>query len=122
MLISWSIPSQNRSGRLLVTGLNIGAEHAALKEILDESENTKTTRSMYAETRQERIEVLQAVRDSEWNREMNPLVVHVTTPHVVKHDFSKGYILVLSVYRSHVVSDTILQATLFFSYGIYSKL
>ncbi|KAK1228620.1 hypothetical protein PQX77_008273 [Marasmius sp. AFHP31] len=90
VLISWSIPSERRSGHLVVTGLNVGAEHAALKDILEESENAKTTRSMYSETRQERMEVFRAVRDSEWNMEMDPLVVHVTTPHLVKHDFSKG--------------------------------
>ncbi|KAG7099059.1 hypothetical protein E1B28_000934 [Marasmius oreades] len=89
VLLSWAIPSEGRSGYLHVSGLNIGVGHAALGDILEEAENTKTT-SMYSETRQERLEVFQAIRDSEWNTEMNPLVVHVIAPHIVKHDFSKG--------------------------------
>ncbi|KAL0579376.1 hypothetical protein V5O48_002652 [Marasmius crinis-equi] len=90
VLLSWSIPSEGRSGHLMISDLNVGAGHAALRGLLEESENAKTTRSMYSETRQERLEMFQAIRDSEWNVEMNPLVVHVTTPHVVKHDFSRG--------------------------------
>ncbi|EEB97395.1 hypothetical protein MPER_03296 [Moniliophthora perniciosa FA553] len=82
---------ERRSGSHLVSDLNVGAGHAALREILEEAENTKGTRSMYNETQQERMEIFQAIRESEWNAEMNPLVVRFDAADVIKHDFSQGY-------------------------------
>lgn len=54
-------------------------------------ENAKVKRSMYAETQREKIEISQSIRESEWNAEMNPLVVTVHEG-VVEHDFSLGYV------------------------------
>ena len=55
-------------------------------------ENAKVKRSMYAETQKERREMLDAVRASGWNREVNPLAVGVRSGEVVRHEFSKGYV------------------------------
>ncbi|KAF9270075.1 hypothetical protein L218DRAFT_848836 [Marasmius fiardii PR-910] len=90
VLLSWTIPSEGRSGHFHISDLNIVAGHGALGDILEEAENAKATRSMYSETRRERLEIFQSIRDSEWNMEMNPLVVHVMASSTVKHDFSKG--------------------------------
>ena len=91
IVLFWAIPSQGRSGHLLVTGLSLGASHAPLRELLEESENAKAKRSMYAETQRERAEVLEAVRNSLWNADSNPLLVTVEDGLIVEHDFKKGY-------------------------------
>lgn len=91
LVVFWEVPSQNRSGHLLVTGLLLGATHAPLREVIEEAENAKVKRSMYAETQRERAEILQAVRNSEWNAEMDPLDVVTQDGIVIEHDFSKGY-------------------------------
>ena len=90
ILVSWSIPSEGRSGIHVLSDLCVGVGHAALREILEETENMKATRSMYSETQQERAEILQAISNSEWNTEMNPLVVQFEGTEVIKHDFTKG--------------------------------
>ncbi|KAJ7169750.1 ER-golgi trafficking TRAPP I complex 85 kDa subunit-domain-containing protein [Mycena filopes] len=81
--------SVDRYGHILVSGLTLGAGHAALKDIIDDAENAKVKRSMYAETQRQKMEVLDAIRNSEWNTEMNPMVVTQEEVPVV-HDFSKG--------------------------------
>ncbi|KAI0697133.1 ER-golgi trafficking TRAPP I complex 85 kDa subunit-domain-containing protein [Cytidiella melzeri] len=86
----WDIPSQGRSGHLLVSGLALGAKHAFLRELIEEAENAKVKRSMYAETERERVEVLGAVRNSEWNAEMDPLIISVQDGLKVEHDFKQG--------------------------------
>jgi hypothetical protein len=74
------------------SGITLEAGHASLKDIIDEAENAKVKRSMYAETQRQKMEVLDAIRNSEWNTEMNPTVV--TQQEVpVFHDFSKGFVL-----------------------------
>ncbi|KAK7059092.1 hypothetical protein VNI00_001716 [Paramarasmius palmivorus] len=90
ILVLWSIPSEGRSGIHVLSDLCVGVGHAALREILEETENMKATRSMYSETQQERAEILQAISNSEWNTEMNPLVVQFEGTEVIKHDFTKG--------------------------------
>lgn len=91
IVIFWEIPAQGRSGHLLITGLILGATHGPLMEVIEEAENAKVKRSMYAETRRERAEILEAVRNSEWNAEMDPLSVVPRDGLVVEHDFSTGY-------------------------------
>jgi trafficking protein particle complex subunit 8 len=86
------MPSQQRAGHLFVSGLTLGAGHSALKEIIEESERLKVKRSMYAETRKEKEDILDAIRASEWNVEMNPIVVNVSGGNERGHDFSKGYV------------------------------
>ncbi|KAG9314249.1 ER-golgi trafficking TRAPP I complex 85 kDa subunit-domain-containing protein [Chiua virens] len=88
-LIFWEIPSEQRTGFMLLSGLNLGASHAPLQETIETIENAKVKRSMYAETQREKMEILQSIRDSEWNAEMNPLVVTIQEA-VVGHDFSLG--------------------------------
>ncbi|KAG8219699.1 ER-golgi trafficking TRAPP I complex 85 kDa subunit-domain-containing protein [Butyriboletus roseoflavus] len=88
-LIFWEIPSERRTGFILLSGLNLGAGHAALQEAIENVESAKVKRSMYAETQREKTEILQSIRDSEWNAEMNPLVVTIQEG-VVEHDFSQG--------------------------------
>ncbi|GJE87623.1 ER-golgi trafficking TRAPP I complex 85 kDa subunit-domain-containing protein [Phanerochaete sordida] len=89
-LIFWEFPSQGRSGHCLVSGLRLGATHAPLREIIEEAENAKEKRSMYAETQRQRLEMLEAVRNSEWNAEIDPMVVVSHDGQEVKHDFSAG--------------------------------
>ncbi|KAJ6574977.1 ER-golgi trafficking TRAPP I complex 85 kDa subunit-domain-containing protein [Mycena capillaripes] len=88
-ILFWEIPDQGRYGHILSSGITLGAGHAALKDIIDDAENAKVKRSMYAETQREKIEVLDAIRNSEWNTEMNPTVV-TQGEMPVFHDFSTG--------------------------------
>ncbi|KAJ7706314.1 ER-golgi trafficking TRAPP I complex 85 kDa subunit-domain-containing protein [Mycena rosella] len=89
VIIFWEIPTQRRRGHILLSGITLGAGHAALKDIIDEAESAKVKRSMYAETQRQKMDVLDAIRNSEWNAEMNPIVV--TQEEVpVSHDFSSG--------------------------------
>jgi trafficking protein particle complex subunit 8 len=73
-----------------VSGLLLGACHAPLDEIIQHSETAKVKRTMYAETTREKGEILEAVRASEWNAEMDPTVVRVVSQPCIEHDFSKG--------------------------------
>jgi hypothetical protein len=90
VVVFWDIPSQQRSGHLLVSGITFGAGHATLKEIVEDAEGIKVKRNMYAETQREKSEILGAVRASEWNVEMNPIVVTVQHGHQLEHDFKEG--------------------------------
>ncbi|TFK56961.1 hypothetical protein OE88DRAFT_1715773 [Heliocybe sulcata] len=90
VVIFWEIPSQQRYGHISVSGLLLGAGHAALTEVIEEAESEKVKRSMYAETHRERQQVLEAIRASEWNAEMNPVVVRVEDGQQLQHDFAKG--------------------------------
>ncbi|KAG2075048.1 hypothetical protein BDR04DRAFT_1006461 [Suillus decipiens] len=89
-VVFWKIPSEQRSGHIFVSEITLGASHAALREVLEGVESAKVKRSMYAETQREKVEMLQAIRDSEWNAEMNPIVVTVKDGLVIEHDFSQG--------------------------------
>ncbi|KAJ7492750.1 ER-golgi trafficking TRAPP I complex 85 kDa subunit-domain-containing protein [Mycena latifolia] len=89
VIIFWEIPTQHRRGHILLSGITLGAGHAALKDIIDEAEAAKVKRSMYAETQRQKLEVLDAIRNSEWNMEMNPVVVMQEEAPVL-HDFSTG--------------------------------
>lgn len=108
-LVFWEIPSEQRTGFILLSGLNPGAGHAALQEAIENVESAKVKRSMYAETQREKTEILQSIRDSEWNVEMNPLVVTIQEG-VVEHDFSRGCV---ASYRrvSHTHSCQTLSCT-----------
>lgn len=90
MIVFWIIPLQNISGHINVHGITLGAGHATLDGIIEEAENAKVKRSMYAETRRENMEVLDAIRGSEWNVEMNPIVPSLQDVGTQVHDFSKG--------------------------------
>jgi trafficking protein particle complex subunit 8 len=90
VVVFWEIPSQQRSGHLLVPGITFGAGHAALKETIEDAEGIKVKRNMYAETQREKNEILDAVRRSEWNAEMNPIVVTLQHGHKLDHNFAKG--------------------------------
>lgn len=90
MIVFWTIPLQNISGHINVHGITLGAGHAALDGIVEEAESAKVKRSMYAETRRENMEVLDAIRGSEWNVEMNPIVLSLQDVGTQFHDFSNG--------------------------------
>ncbi|KAL4070824.1 ER-golgi trafficking TRAPP I complex 85 kDa subunit-domain-containing protein [Scleroderma citrinum] len=90
VLVFWEIPSDYRSGFTLLPPIILGATHGTLREIIEEVEQVKVTRNMYAETQREKMEILHAIRDGEWNTETNPLAVTVEDSLVVEHDFSKG--------------------------------
>ncbi|KAK0478294.1 ER-golgi trafficking TRAPP I complex 85 kDa subunit-domain-containing protein [Armillaria novae-zelandiae] len=90
IVVFWEIPAQHRSGHVLLAGINVGAGHAALRDIVSLAENAKATRNMYAETQREKVKMLQTVRDSEWNSEMDPIVITAQTTETVDHDFTNG--------------------------------
>ena len=89
VLIFWDIPSTERSGHVLISGVNVGAEHGALNALIQEIQELKVKRSMYAETEIERSNILKAIRASEWNAEMNPVSLTTIEPGVINHDFSE---------------------------------
>lgn len=89
VLIFWDIPSSERSGHVLISGANVGAEHGALNAVIQEAQELKVKRSMYAETQREKSSVLEAIRTSEWNAEMNPVSLVTIEPGVIDHDFSE---------------------------------
>ncbi|KAG6841941.1 hypothetical protein C0991_005121 [Blastosporella zonata] len=89
-VVFWEIPSQQRCGYVTVSGLALGAGHAALNPIIEDAENAKVKRSMYAETQKEKEEVLEAIRTSEWNAEMNPVLLVLQEPGTMYHDFNLG--------------------------------
>ncbi|PBK77412.1 hypothetical protein ARMSODRAFT_280722 [Armillaria solidipes] len=90
VVVFWEIPAQHRSGHVLLAGINVGAGHAALRDIVNLAENAKATRNMYAETQREKMKMLQTVRDSEWNSEMDPIVLTAQTTETLDHDFTNG--------------------------------
>jgi len=89
ILIFWEIPSSERSGHVLISGVNVGAEHGALNAVIQEARELKVKRSIYAETDRERSSILEAIRASEWNAEMNPVSLTTIEPGVINHDFSE---------------------------------
>ncbi|KZT05978.1 uncharacterized protein LAESUDRAFT_726547 [Laetiporus sulphureus 93-53] len=90
ILLCWELPAEGRRGHVLIPGLTLGAGHAFLKDIVNEAERMKVKRSMYAETQRERLEILGAIRESEWNVEMDPITVTIDASSTVRHDFSRG--------------------------------
>lgn len=91
ILLFWDIPSSDRSGHVLISGAIVGAEHGALHNIIREAQEMKVKRSIYAETQMERSSILEAIRTSEWNAEMNPVSLTTIEPGVIHHDFSEKY-------------------------------
>ncbi|TBU62053.1 ER-golgi trafficking TRAPP I complex 85 kDa subunit-domain-containing protein [Dichomitus squalens] len=90
VVVFWELPSQRRAGHILLQGPTLGAQHAVLREIVDAAENMKVKRSMYSETQREREAIVQAVKNSDWNRETDPMLVFVKDGTVVEHDFRQG--------------------------------
>lgn len=90
IILFWELEGEGRSGHVLVPGLSLGANHAYLDHIIDEAESVKVKRSMYAETQRQRSEIIRAIRESEWNAEMDPTVVTTGVDGAIQHDFSKG--------------------------------
>jgi trafficking protein particle complex subunit 8 len=89
VILFWDIPSHGRSGHVLVSGAILGAEHGGLNAVIQEVEETKVKRTMYAETDRERSSILEAIRGSEWNAEMNPVSLITIEPDIVNHNFSE---------------------------------
>lgn len=90
ILIFWEIPTQQRFGYVSLYGLTLGARHGVLQSMIEEAESAKVKRSMYTETHKENLEVLDAIKSSEWNMEMDPVVLSIQQPDITSHDFSKG--------------------------------
>lgn len=90
LLVFWETASLGISGHCYVSGITIGAAHARLDSIIEEAESAKVKRSMYAETRRENMEVLDAIRNSEWNAEMDPMVLSLSDGITKNHDFTSG--------------------------------
>lgn len=49
-------------------------------------------RSMYAETQREKEEILDAIRGSEWNADVDPIAVSLQHGRALEHDFAEGYV------------------------------
>ena len=92
VLLFWDIPSSGRSGHVLISGAIVGAEHGALHDVIREAREAKVKRSIYAETQMERSSILEAIRTSEWNAEMNPVSLTTIEPGVINHNFSETYV------------------------------
>ena len=92
IIVFWEIPSERRRGFVIVPSLLLGAGHAPLDEIIKLSETAKVKRTMYAETTREKKAVLEAVRASDWNADMDPIVVRVVSEPCIEHDFSQGFV------------------------------
>ncbi|KAF5375128.1 hypothetical protein D9758_000414 [Tetrapyrgos nigripes] len=91
ILVSWRVSSQpQRTCSMLVTSLNLGAGHACLRDVIEEAETGKIKRSMYAETQREKSEVIAAIKSSEWNVEMDPLVLSAHVERNLVHNFDQG--------------------------------
>ncbi|KAF8913001.1 ER-golgi trafficking TRAPP I complex 85 kDa subunit-domain-containing protein [Gymnopilus junonius] len=90
LIVFWEIPSRGVSGHVTVHGTTLGATHGMLDGIIEEVESAKVKRSMYAETRRENMEVLDAIRNSDWNAEMNPVVLSSKDMGTQLHDFTNG--------------------------------
>ncbi|KAG8986225.1 hypothetical protein FRB93_005483 [Tulasnella sp. JGI-2019a] len=94
ILVSWSVPSQGKTGFTLVTGLTLGAQHGILNGLLlgveqgATNSTGKKTRNMYAETTREREALVTSVRNSSWNLDEDPLVLDVQCSDRVEHDFT----------------------------------
>jgi len=103
IVVFWEILSQQRSGHLLVSGFSMGAGHAPLRDIIEEVENAKVARSMYAETRREKVEVIQAIMNSDWNAETDPMTLALRFEETVEHEFCNGpcYAPVAFILRNH---------------------
>lgn len=91
IVVFWEVPAQKRRGHVTVYGVKLGATHGALEEIISNSENSKVKRSMYAETVREKAELVEGIRTSEWNADMDPTVAIVESKEVA-HDFAEGYL------------------------------
>ncbi|PPQ62964.1 hypothetical protein CVT24_006070 [Panaeolus cyanescens] len=89
-VVFWKDVNRDRSGHINVHGLSLGVGHAALAGILEEAENAKVKRSMYAETRKENLEIIGAIRSSEWNYESNAVDVYFQKTAHISHDFDTG--------------------------------
>jgi trafficking protein particle complex subunit 8 len=96
IVVFWDIPSEQRSGHICIAGITLGASHAALKEVIEAIEGAKVKRSMYAETQREKAEILDSIKESEWNAEMNPLVLSLQGTGTLLHDFTQGFVEVRS--------------------------
>ncbi|KAI0036617.1 ER-golgi trafficking TRAPP I complex 85 kDa subunit-domain-containing protein [Vararia minispora EC-137] len=90
LVLGWAMPNEQRHGFILVPGPIIGASHGGLNAVIQEIEQMKVKRSMYAETLRERSSILEAIRNCEWNTEMNPVIATVQDLAVITHDFAEG--------------------------------
>ena len=69
-----------------------------VEDVIREVEQGKAKRSMFAETEREREDILNGIRECEWNFEMNPLVASVRSEEIISHDFSKGWVRSYAVF------------------------
>jgi len=90
IIVWWDVPSKRRRGYVIIPGLLLGASHGPLDELILKSETAKVKRTMYAETTREKTKFQDALRVSDWNANMDPAVVRVTSAPRVEHDFLKG--------------------------------
>ncbi|KAG8936905.1 hypothetical protein FRC02_009995 [Tulasnella sp. 418] len=90
VILVWNIPSSDRRGFMLLSGLTIGPRHSILDKLIQQAGSVKKTRSMYAETAREKEVILGSVKECGWNKNDDPIVVNARTSGKVSHDFAKG--------------------------------
>ena len=88
IILHWEIPSQERYGYIILSGLHLGARHALLHDVLSAERPAK--RSMYAETEKERREIMDGFERSKWNEDSMPVSVDVRHQDRLAHDFNAG--------------------------------
>ena len=89
-VVFWATPSNERTGHIFVPGAALWASHAALENIIEDADNMKAKRSIYTETQREKEDILQGIKNSQWNAEMNPLLLVLQEPGTKTHDFGQG--------------------------------
>ncbi|EJD55548.1 hypothetical protein AURDEDRAFT_155791 [Auricularia subglabra TFB-10046 SS5] len=106
VVIHWSIPAEQRNGMLVLSNqLALGAAHGMLNATIERAESGKARRTMYAETQRAQVELISAVRNCEWNAEMNPLFVTVAAESTT-HDFAQGACVAPVTFTVHNYSST----------------
>lgn len=95
IIVYWEIPEEDRRGFVTVQGITLGACSAPLENIIQNSGSNSGKRILYAETSRGQAVIREIIRTSDWNAEMNPLVIRASTESPrVTHDFSQGCVII----------------------------
>ncbi|KIM32672.1 hypothetical protein M408DRAFT_184959 [Serendipita vermifera MAFF 305830] len=106
LVLFWNLPSSNRHGFIPAFDIQLGVGHGLLNEVIERAVESKG-KSMYAETKREHELLLRHFRESEWNRETNPVVVSVVPiQSTIEHDFTRGACLVPVTFKLYNYSST----------------
>lgn len=86
-------------------------------------EGTKVKRSMFAETQREKAEILNGIRESEWNAEMNPMVLSLQETGTLLHNFTQGLVQIESITEAvaNILSQTLLHIGVPYTSQLFSN-